>query len=98
MSKQDSPAKAEAKGKDISVPFEGVTYVITRENADDVEIYERVEDGNYITAVRGFLGAEQWEKFKDAHRVDGRVSMTAFNAFLDAAMDAVGNRNASPDS
>lgn len=98
MAGKQNPAKAEARGDNIKVHFSGVDYTISREVADDVELYERLEDGNYVTGVRTMLGSEQWQAFKDAHRVDGRVPMKALNEFLDAAMSAVGNAGASSGS
>lgn len=91
-------AKAEALDQDISLSFHDRHYVIPRANADDVELFEAIEDEHYITAVRGFLGREQWGDFKDAHRVDGRVPMSALEEFLNALLEAVGNRSASPSS
>lgn len=97
---QDHQAKAEAKRQSIDFSFGGVEYSITREDADDVELYELVEEGKYILATRGYLGQEQWDRFKDANRnAAGKVSMQTFNDFLDAAMEAIGgNSGASPTS
>lgn len=94
------PAKAEARSEPIEVDFEGEHYVIDRENADNLELFELVEDEKYLSAIRGFLGAEQWSKWKDAHRDDqGRVRSASFEPFLDAVMVAIGgNSSASPTS
>jgi hypothetical protein len=91
-------AKAEAKLASITVKFEGTTYTIPRENVDDLELFEALEDNKYISATRGFLGQQQWDAFKDAHRVGGRVPMSTMNSFLDALMESLGNRSASSDS
>lgn len=91
-------AKAEAQAAAVTISYDGVDYLISRDNADDVELYEAAEDGNYITAVRGFLGRAQWEQFKEAHRKDGRVPMAALDGLLDALMAAMGNLSASSTS
>ena|SRR5690349_6535581 len=91
-------AKAEAKLASLTVTFEGQKYTIPRENVDDLELFEALEDNKYISATRGFLGQEQWDAFKDAHRIDGRVPMSTMNEFLDALMASLGNRSASSDS
>lgn len=97
---QDRQAKAEAQGKDIRVDFNGATYTISRDNADDVELYELVEGEKYVLALAGYLGDQQWQRFKDANRnAAGKVTMGVFNDFLDAAMAAIGgNSPASPTS
>jgi hypothetical protein len=103
---QDHAAKAEAKSQDVKFAYDGVHYVIDRDNADNLELMEFVEDEQYIKAIRGYLGLDQWAKFKDSHRDDkGRVSTDAFDPFLNAVMAAVGggskespNFSASPTS
>lgn len=103
---QDHAAKAEAKDKDVELDFEGVHYVIDRDNAKNLELMEFVEDEQYIKAIRGYLGADQWAKFKDANRDEkGRVAAEPFEPFLNAVMAAIGggsqespNSSASPIS
>lgn len=83
----------------LTVEFNGQTYDITRSRMDNLEIFELVEDNKAISASREFLGPEQWSRFKEKNRVDGRVSMTTFNEFLDSIMKAVGgNSSASAGS
>lgn len=102
----DHQAKAEAKGQDVEFDHEGVHYVIDRDNVYNLELMEFVEDESYIRAIRGYLGKDQWVKFKDANRDDkGRVDASAFEPFLNAVMAAVGggkkespNSSASPTS
>lgn len=97
--KTDAKAgKAEAKLEAITVPFGDQTYVIPRSHVDDLELFEALEDNHYIVATRGFLGQQQWDAFKDAHRVNGRVPMSTMNEFLDALMESLGNRSASSAS
>ena len=87
----DRQAKAEAKAQFIEVEHDGVKYVIDRANADNLELMEFVEDELYIKAIRGYLGVDQWAKFKDAHRDDqGRVASDTFESFLNAVMVAIG--------
>jgi len=104
---QDHQAKAEAKGRDITVIYDDHTYVITRENADDVELFEEIERDHVLAAMRGFIGDEQWTFWKDTHRgPNGKVSMTVeFDSFMNAILDAIGggsvkspNSEASPTS
>ena len=103
---QDHNAKAEVKGQDIRVEHGGVEYVIDRENAHNLEIMEFIEDEHYIKAIRGYLGADQWAKFKDANRdAKGRVDDRGFEPFLNAVMAGMGggdeespNSSASPSS
>lgn len=89
--------KAEARpeeAKPVEFEYDGKTYVVTPDALDNLELFEAVEDEKYLTATRGFLGKEQWERFKDAHRLpDGRVPLEAFEGFLQALMKAVGQGN-----
>lgn len=96
----DRQAKAEAQSQFIEFDHDGQHYVVDRENADNLELMEFVEDGQYIKAIRGYLGLEQWAKFKDSHRDDaGRVTTASFEDFLNAVMEAIGgNSSASPTS
>lgn len=85
------PAKAEAKGGPVVFEFDGDTYEIDRDNTDNLELFEAIEDEKYMTAIRGFIGQDQWQKWKDAHRDDkGRVRTDKFEPFLNAAMKAIG--------
>lgn len=87
----DHAAKAEAKAQFIEFDHDGEHYTIDRDNADNLELMEFVEDAQYIKAIRGYVGLDQWSKFKDAHRDDqGRVTTDSFESFLQAAMDAIG--------
>jgi hypothetical protein len=87
----DRQAKAEARSQFIELDFDGDHYVIDRENADNLELMEFTEDGQYIKAIRGYVGADQWAKFKDSQRDDkGRVTVESFEAFLNAVMEAIG--------
>ena len=87
----DRAAKAEAKSQHIEVEHGGITYQIDRDNADNLELMEFTEDGKYITAIRGYLGEDQWGKWKEANRDDkGRVRTADFEDFLQSVMDAIG--------
>lgn len=87
----DRAAKAEAKAQFIEFDHDGEHYVIDRENADNLELMEFTEDGQYIKAIRGYVGLDQWAKFKEAHRDDkGRVTTESFESFLNEVMDAIG--------
>lgn len=89
--KPKAAAKADAEAKTITVDFHGDTYTIEREQADNLELMEFVEDEQYIKAIRGYLGKDQWAKFKDANRDDqDRVNADAFEPFLNAVMVAIG--------
>jgi len=88
---QDHQAKAEARAQFIEFDHDGEHYTIDRENADNLELMEFVEDGQYIKAIRGYVGLDQWAKFKDTHRDDkGRVTSDDFEEFLNKAMAAIG--------
>ena len=96
---QDRAAKAEARAKFIEFDHDGIHYVIDRDNADNIELMEFVEDEQYFKAIRGYLGTDQWNKFKDTHRDEqGRVSADAFEPFMQAVMDAVGGSGNSSGS
>jgi hypothetical protein len=87
----DRAAKAEAKGEDITLTFEGAKYVIPRDRADNVELFELIEDDKAFSAARAFLGVEQWQAFKDSIRLpDGRVPGEPTERFLNALMVAIG--------
>lgn len=98
---QDRQAKAEAKrAQFIELDFEGEHYIIDRANAENLELMEFVEDEQYIKAIRGYVGPDQWAKFKDANRDEqGRVSPDSFEPFLTAVMSAIGGGpESSPNS
>jgi len=87
----DRQAKAEAKGQFIDVHYSGAIYRIDRENADNLELAEFMEEEKYILAIRGYLGLDQWKKWKDSCRDDaGRVKSDHFEPFLNAILAAVG--------
>lgn len=88
---QDRAAKAEAKRDVIEVEHHGLTYTIERENADDVELFEHLEQDHVMTALKGFLGPVQWAKFKNAHRgANGKVSVSEIEPLLDSILTAIG--------
>lgn len=92
-------AKAEALEQGLTFEHDGEQYVIERANVDNLEAFEALEDENYITAVRAFLGRKQWATFKDSHRGDdGRVPMKALDVLLTKILEVVGNLNASSGS
>lgn len=87
-------AKAEAEQTIIEVPFDGSVFTIERDQADNLELMEFIEDENYIKALRGYLGTEQWAQWKDSQRTpDGRVPMARFEEFLNAIMEAIGGNS-----
>lgn len=78
----------------ITFEYDGETYEIAADATDNLELYEAIEDDKMLTATRGFLGQEQYNKFKDAHRNEnGIVSVTSFENFLQALMTAVESKN-----
>ena len=90
----DRQPKAEARAEVIVVEHNGETYRIDRDNADNLELMEFTEDGQYIKAIRGYLGLDQWSKWKDANRDDkGRVRSADFESFLNAVMGAIGGES-----
>lgn len=85
---------AEKEAQPIVFEFGGKRYEIESDAANDLELYEAMEDDKYLTAIRGFLGREQWDEFKDAHRNEkGRVPMEPVEEFLNTLMEAVGEGN-----
>jgi hypothetical protein len=87
-------AKSEAENKVIEVDFDGEHYAIDRIQADNLELMEFVEDEQYIKALRGYLGREQWDRWKDSQRTeDGRVPMAPFEDFLNRIMEAIGGNS-----
>lgn len=90
----DRPAKAEARAQFVEFDHDGEHYTIDRDNADNLELMEFVEDGQYIRAIRGYVGLDQWAKFKDANRDEqGRVTTATFEEFLTLAMAAIGGNS-----
>lgn len=97
--KPQDHAKAEAEGEDIRFDFDGVEYVIPRETADNVELFELIEDGKNFAVARTFVGIKQWSAFKDSVRLpDGRVPGEPVDRFLGTIMEALGNLKASSSS
>lgn len=89
---QDRLAKGEVK-RPKSIEFEhgGRTYSISPDVADNLELFEAIEDEKYMTAIRGFVGPEQWQLYKDDHRTpDGRVPVEGFEEFLNKVTAAIG--------
>lgn len=97
---QDHLVKAEAQQADIVFDYAGEHYTIKRANADNLELMEFVEDEKYFSAIRGYLGPDQWAKWKDSVRLeDGRVPTEPFEPFMNALMVAIGGGSAeSPNS
>lgn len=75
----------------LIITFDGHPYEIVRAAATNVETFELIEDGKYVTAVRSWIGAEQWTIFKDAHRdpATNTVDMEHLEGFINAVMKAV---------
>ena len=87
-------AKAEATDSGVTFEYGKETYVIDSAAFTDVELIEAVEDEKYMKAIRGYLGAAQWARFKDSVRTsDGRVPMEEFEPFLKVLMEALGQGN-----
>lgn len=96
---QDRQAKAEAKQQDASFVFDGQRYTIPREQLDNVELMEMLEDGKTVTAIRGYVGLDQWARFKDQVRTpDGRVPGEPTERFLNLLMEQLPNSEASSTS
>lgn len=96
---KSSATKAEVDNIPLIVEHDGATYEIDRANANNLELMEFAEDGLYLKAIRGYIGLDQWAAFKDKYRDDqGRVDADAFEPFLDAVMQALGNSPASSGS
>lgn len=97
---KQNTAKSEGQGRDIVAEFNGETYAITRDRADNLEIMEFVEDQEYIKALRGYLGRDQWDRWKEQARdEDGIVRMGAFEEFLNSIMTAIGGaKDEAPNS
>jgi hypothetical protein len=90
----DHQPKAEAAAQHLDVLHNGETYRIDRDNADNLELMEFTEDGKYISAIRGYLGEDQWSKWKNANRDEkGRVRSGDFESFLQSVMDAIGGKS-----
>lgn len=79
------------KGRALHVTFKGVAYDLQASDVDDLEIFELIEDGKAVTALRQILGPERWATFKESARGEnGRVTMATTNDFLNAIMSAIG--------
>lgn len=96
---QDHKVKDDAKSKDATIDYRGAKYTVTADAIDNLELFEDVEDGRYMSALKGFLGAKQWADFKDSIRnAEGRVPMSDAEDFISLVMEAVGNLGASQKS
>lgn len=90
----DRQPKAEARLDAIEFEHNGHTYRVDRDNADNLELMEFTEDRKYISAIRGYLGEDQWAAWKDANRDEkGRVRSADFESFLQSVMDAIGGES-----
>lgn len=69
-------------GDEVSLEWNGDTYVIERGAVDDVEFVLELEQGKNLSAIVRLLGDEQWGTFKARHRVDGRVPYSEAELFL----------------
>lgn len=88
--------KNEAAPQPVVVEYDGVTYTIHPDAANDLELLEDLEDENYLRAIRGYLGVDQWGQFKDSHRnASGRVPVEAMEPFLSALLKEMGQGNSS---
>lgn len=89
--KKTNPVKPQPADTVLQIMYKGHQYTIARENVDDVEIFELIEDGKSLSALRAMVGPVQWARFKDDARNDqGRVTMTEMNDFLNLCMEAIG--------
>lgn len=89
-------AKAEKDGpKRLTVDFRGHEYVMDGEQVGTVEVFEAIEDENYIRALRGMLGREQWTVYKARH-----PQLADIDPFMNTVLEALGqgNSSASPTS
>lgn len=87
-------AEAQEDVAPITFTYSDAEYTIEPERLNNLELFEAIEDGRYITATKGFLGDTQWAAFKEANRTeDGRVPMEALEGLLTALMKAVGSGN-----
>lgn len=101
-------AKAEATDGPIEITFRNEQYVIDPESANDVELFELIgtirtspeTDAVFLlpSLVRRTIGSDQYDRFLDANRVNGRVSIETLNEFFEALNGAQGNQSASTSS
>lgn len=91
----DHKAKKGKAADGIAVDFDGVTYTVDSTSVNDLELMEYLEEEKYVLAIRGYLGVEQWSKFKESHRSaeTGRVPMDRVPAFLTELTEAIGQGN-----
>lgn len=98
--RQTAKAGASSVPLFLDIPYQGTdpitgeptttSYTIARADALNVETFELIEDGKYVTAVRAWLRPVQWQTFKDQHRAtDGTVPMDALEGFLNAVLKRV---------
>lgn len=73
----------------ISFEYDGDRYSFDAELIP-LDVLEDIDDGKFIVAMRGILGAEQWQTYKDKHPLAKDVE-----AFARALFDAMGNSPAS---
>lgn len=89
------PAKSLAENPDIAVTVRDVEWTIEAEALNDWELLEDLNDpsgGSAPSAMRRFLGPEQYDKAKDLVRDphSGRVPADAMSEFIGELFEAVG--------
>lgn len=64
MSKNETPAEAEAKNDSTAVvKWRGMEFTISREYGDwSVDLLESIEEGKAVGIVRGAIGAANWRR------------------------------------
>lgn len=84
--------KAEATETTVKVKFGRHTYTIDPAKFT-IELLEADEQNRILVVARELLGPEQFETFKSRHTL-----ATDLAGFRAAALEALGNSEASPDS
>lgn len=72
---------------DVTFEYDGVSYTVDKNSANDVDVLEAFEDQKVITPMRFILGDVQWQKFKAKKRTAEDLTELAEVLFKALGMD-----------
>lgn len=77
-----SARASEAHESPVTFTFDGHTYEVPPQPMWPIDVAEALEDQRFYSAARLVLGDEQWQSFKQRHRLGDAEAF--FNAFGEA--------------
>lgn len=82
-------AKAEAQGRELTVTYQGIQYILPPADQWDVEVFEMAEAGSVVGATKLLFGEEQWATFKRTGE-NGRRTLNEMMELFQAAQADLG--------